>query len=336
MSAKQLNVWAWIYGKNDEEWQFPTPGGEWHRSVHFDTLRELLESLAKAGTAKGTVSKLGIVVHGGAGQLFFHEHGTHTSGSAALYATELRALNDYLEPHGRLIFYSCKAGQSGSGSALLNALSGTYFRDRHVIGFTRTGSPGAKGTDLVPGRLWCSKSDVFLEYCKPAAQRDTSKDSKAHEESLMTEYSIYAKWSYNGSIIKLPLDELPVSTEKKCLVGQKAVLAALSTAGELQAIEYVAVSKRAPGAERLWTRLQEPPYNLSAGTGAGRLTILTEGHLRRIRQTRAAPRSVDIVAFYKKKEMNWYRCASRTCPGHADYWDYCEDFAKGFPNGPLE
>ena len=177
---------------------------------------------------------------------------------------------------------------------------------------------------------------MFLNYCKPAAVHDKPENPKTHDESILSEYAIYAKWSYNGAIIKLPIDEVEVFTEPRCVVGQKAVMLLLKDAGEREAIEFVAISKRAPGADFLWNVLQQPPYRFSPATGSPKLRILDEVSLRRIRQARAAVRVVDVVAFYKKKQQTWYRCASRTCRGHEKHWEYCEEFAKGFPNGPLE
>ena len=154
---------------------------------------------------------------------------------------------------------------------------------------------------------------------------------------ILNEYSIYAKWSRNGQIIKIPYDEIFWRRElaAKVIHGAKALERALKDANERAKIEYIAMAKgkrKSWDMERLFTLVQEQPYNFTYGEPHWRLRKLDPSELEKLAGTR---KNEGIVAVYKKETINKFRCASPKCPSHKNIKDYCAEFVKDIPNGPL-
>jgi hypothetical protein len=331
--AQTVNVWAYRIG------HFTANNGEWHYSVNFDTLRDLLDKLERAKLAKGQVGKLAIVAHGDSGGLVQLAEGDLTPSTAGNYAKEFQGLRDYLWRSARVMFCSCVSGRGRQGSALLNALSGTHFPGRHVIGFERYGFLSAMGQ--APGRLWCATSNLQfgdaarVAYCEPTATLKAVTDQKTKREQILSEYSIYAKWSYEGRIIKIPHDEVDrkIETPGKVRYGPKAVEQAVKDPKQRIEIDYIGVETKTPSREvaRLFDEVQREPFNFRWGPPQWRLRALPRAELNSLAGT---PRHEGIVAVYRKLVTHEYKCAWDRCLGHKNIKDYCEVAMKDIPNGP--
>jgi hypothetical protein len=335
-----VNVWAYRVG------QFTSQGGEWDHSVNFDTLPDIVDRLNKAKIAKGQVKKLAIVAHGDSGGLVQLQEGNLTAETAGNFSKDLQAIRDYLWVNARLIFYSCIAAQGKGGSKLLNTLSGAHFPGRHVIGFERFGVISTTPPVEAPGQMRCSLSNLKFSgpnpvaYCSPTATLKPVSDPKRLTEQFLSEYSIYAKWSYNGQIIKLPHDEITtkkVLEEAKVICGPKAVELALKDPRQRAEIDYIAIktTNPSPDIQRLFTLVQQAPYNFKWGKPEWRLRELDLTKLPRPSGKAAPPRHEVIVAVTKEKYVNKYRCAWGHCPGHEQVKDYCEHGVAHIPNNPL-
>jgi hypothetical protein len=334
-----MNVWAYRVGT------FSARGGEWDLSLRFDSLQNLLDQLANAHVAKGQVRKLAIVAHGDVGGHVQLHDGDLTAGTAARYAAALLALRDYLWVNARLIFYSCVAGRGQDGSALLNALSGKHLPGRHVIGFERFGV--LSGMGQLPGEMRCATASLQfsgadrIPFCDPSATARPVTDATRKAEQILSEYSIYAKWSYQGKVIKIPYDEVNrrIEMAPRVAIGAQAVERALKDPHERAAIAYIAMKTRKPSreVERLYLLVQKAPYNFKWGAPGWRLRELVPIELKKIPRSPDSPLlpRADVVAFYKQQVIHKYRCAWEGCPGHSDFRHYCRSFVERIPNGPL-
>jgi hypothetical protein len=270
--------------------------------------------------------------------------GELTASTAKLYEKDFRAIRAYLSANARLIFYSCVAGQGRRGSALLNELSHNHFPGRHVIGFERFGV--ISGMGQAAGEMWCADSTAVsanpaarVSFCSPTATLKPVSNQAKKTEQILSEYSIYAKWSYNGDIIKLPYDEINrrIESVARVICGPKEVERKLKDPVERAQIDHIAIKTANPtrDIQRLFTLLQESPYNFKWGVGLRELTAGELSKLPRVPGKSVAPSPEGIVAFYKKKVTWKYKCANPDCRSHGDVKDYCTQFVKAIPNGPL-
>jgi len=330
------NVWAY---RLNQGFVFDAWGGEWNLSVGFTTLPNLVEQLKKATIAKGQLRKLAVVVHGDSGGLLQLQEGNLTASTAGRYSKDLQAIRDYLWTNARVIFYSCIAGRGEGGTALLKELSKKYFPGRHVIGFERFGKISDARLATVggqaPGAMWCGKSTVPTDPgCDPPSVVDKP------TSQILSEYSIYAKWSYRGEIIKKPHDEIVqeiVLENARVIPGPREVEQALKDPSTRAKLNYIAIKTKDPSDEiqRLFNDVQKPPYRFLWGAPAWKLRELDLKKLPRTSGMAPLPANVAIVAVIEKKVTHKYKCAWKDCQGHKEVQQYCRPFVEGIPNGPL-
>jgi hypothetical protein len=94
--------------------------GSWDHLVEFTSLGDLVGQLKTLNASQ--ISKLGIVAHGNQSGLVRLDRDL-TPESAPSFNSEFSDLSQYMADYGRLIFFSCKAGDSEPGTKLLNILS---------------------------------------------------------------------------------------------------------------------------------------------------------------------------------------------------------------------
>jgi hypothetical protein len=337
-----INVWA--YRKQDLGSTF-TVAGEWNQVILFDTLPDLLEKFTTANIPKGQVRKLGIVAHGDKPGRVQMKPVDLTATTAGQFKQDFDILRDYLWKNARIVFYSCIAGQTKEGSALLNELSGKYFPDRHVIGFEKFGL--ASGGQQPAGELRCSEQTVDGKarpefYCSPTATLRTVTDLRRQTEQILSEYAIYAKWSFRGKIIKVPLSEIIQSTylAPEVICGPEAVLSALEDPTKRAQVEYIAINTKKNPSKKLvnlfntvqklgfeWSNSPVPKKRMHEFSDVERKLVSDQkGQLRK---------GEEIVAVCEKKLIQKFRCAWVSCPTHENKQDYCKPPVEHIPNGPL-
>ncbi len=339
------NVWA--YRTENLGTTFKV-AGEWDRVITFDTLADLAEELRKANMAAGQVSKLGIVAHGNTPGVVQLKPAHLTAASAGQYSADFTTLRKYLRADARVIFYSCIAGQGSQGSALLNELSEKHLGGRHVIGFERYGLVGSSPPDEPAGKMRCNISAVVNEkfLCDPTSTGNPVTDRIVKADQILNEYSIYAKWSYRGQIIKLPYDETIRQTysvpEVRC--GPAAVKKAADDPLTRAEIDYIAINTTKSPSKALiflYVWVQEAPRDIKwsrvRDVPRRRLIEFSEEDRKLVREHggKLEPRD-EIVAVFKKKMTPIYKCAWGLCPGHLPIKDYCTQNLEHVPNGPLK
>lgn len=336
------NVWA--YRTENLKATF-TAAGEWDQVLVFDTFPDLLEKLRKANVSKGQVRKLGIVAHGDTPGIVQMKPVDLTTATVGQFSKDFEALRNYLWINARIIFYSCIAGQKQEGSALLNALSGDYFRDRHVIGFEKFGV--ANDSAQPAGELRCSNASVMGRvnpefYCKPTATLQTVTDVRRQAEQFLSEYAIYSKWSYRGKIIKIPYSEIIRQTysEPQFICGPDAVLRALRS--RTVKIENIFINRKGASNKLidLFVIAQEAGFTYMSTMPVVPKTMrefseiegkLTPGQKRQLRK------HDEVVAVTETKLISMkYKCAWHACPSHANIVDRCPEGLEHIPNNPNE
>src|SRR3954468_14721256 len=133
-------------------------GTGWDHLILFSDLWDLVGQLERLNQ-KGQVQRLGIVAHGDQGGIVQLDRDL-TAESALSFKSEFSALSQFRIPFGRLIFFSCIAGSGVAGTKLLNLLSGSFLRDRHVIGFEVVGYIAQSGFDNSPGGVLADLSPL--------------------------------------------------------------------------------------------------------------------------------------------------------------------------------
>jgi len=140
--------------------------------------------------------------------------------------------------------------------------------------------------------------------------------------TILTEYSWYSKWSYNGQIIRLPkLEQGRPQHMDRTVYGIKAVNNALQTHSDWVKHLYFendGVRAKVPRAERIVVR--------------GKVAHKTRAELTGLAGT---SKHEGVVLVWEAMVLR-YRCADPECPGHHNPWDFCQAFAGRFPNGPLK
>ena len=338
-----VNVWA--YRRENLGTSFKV-AGEWNQVVEFGTLPDLLEKFKTTKLPSGQVGKLGIIAHGNTPGVVQLKPTDLSKKTAHQYAGDFAALCHYLSNNARVIFYSCIAGQSAAGSFLLNELSKKHFPNRHVIGFERYGV-ASETIDEPAGTVRCSTGGMsgFIKPCEPTATMKPVTDRRRNDEQILNEYSIYAKWSYQGRIIKLPYDERIEHTysipDVRC--GPEAVKQAVNDTATRANIDYIAISTKSPSNAliNLFTWLQEPKQNFTwsklRDSPAQRLLEFSDEDAKLVRDHHGRLRPNEhIVAVFKKKLTTKYKCASPFCRRHANFNDPpCDNSVALIPNGPF-
>jgi hypothetical protein len=334
-----MKVWAHHIGNFK-----PQKDSEWNETLKFDTLTDLVQQFKEKNIARGGIHKLAIVAHGDTGGLVQLTEGDLTRQTIGTFSKVLPAIQDYLWTNARVIFYSCIAAEGTEGSWLLNDLSNSYFPGRHLIGFEKYGLVPKEGTPIATGDVACSAGRVGgnggpIFPCEPSPTLGLVLDPRKKREQFLSEYSIYAKWSYRGELIKIPFSEVQqnVAPEPKVIYGGKALLDALRK--ESQEIQYIAMKiARNPTNEvqNLFVEVQR--YGFRPGPPEAKVRELTSQVWGALPQQYGPARSFEketVVAVYKKQRIMRYRCAWNFCPSHAAVQDICPKFASRFPNGPL-
>jgi len=335
------NVWAYRTQELDAKF---TVAGEWDQVMEFDTLSQLLDKFRKANLTKGQVRKLGIVAHGDKGGTVQMQPVDLTKATAGQFVKDFEALREYLWESARIIFYSCVAAKQAEGSALLNELSSKYFPGRHVIGFEKYGlaNDGAQPA----GTLRCSEKTVDGKvhpdfYCKPTATVKSETDYRRRTEQILSEYAIYAKWSYKGNIIKLPYGEIIRQTYSvpEIICGPEAVLQALKDPAKRANIEYIAINTKnhpANNLVNLYAIAQEKQFTWSKGLVPKTMREFSEVEVKLVREQKGQlRRHEEIVAVLEEKLTMKYKCAWGSCPSHRLIEHYCKEGVEHIPNNPL-
>jgi hypothetical protein len=303
--AAREDAFTW---KND-----PTKTG-WSHAFAFSSLSGLADQMIRVVPAlTGAVTKLAIVAHG-------DERGhvqldrLLTPESATSFRQDFMQLDAFLGPYARLIFFSCIAGKDAPGSALLNTISGKFLPRRHVIGFEVFGGVGPGGARMLAGNI--------NAVDRPGQAGGALAAGPGSSSTILTEYSWYSKWSFDGQIIRLPRNQqgAPTYQERK-VYGIKAVSEAIRK--HLAFIKYVyfesdAVHAKVPAADLSLVR------GKVANKTRAELTVLA-----------GTSKHEGAVAAWADMLLR-YQCADPQCPGHQNPWDLCPNFVGRFPNGPLQ
>jgi hypothetical protein len=199
-----VTVWAHQEGLFTDD-----PGSGWSHTIQFGVFTsEREQELFRAGSidpgtadlvekleAKGLASRverLAIVAHGIPGAVFM-------TGKTMPPASpgSLARLGKYLVRTGMLTFASCNAGEGPNGSQFLIALS-RHLPQRVVVGYSISGFfQHFKNT---PGNVLEAKS----------GNRPPPGTAK------LTPWSNYAKWAYDGIIVREPSNERAWFHNKHC------------------------------------------------------------------------------------------------------------------------
>lgn len=213
-----------------------------------------------------------------------------------------------------------------------------------VIGFEKWGL--ASGGEQPAGELRCSEQTVDGKanrefYCSPTATLTTVTDIRRQTEQILSEYAIYAKWSFRGKIIKVPLSEIVQSTSlaPEVIFGPEDVITALENPTKRAQVEYIAINRKKPSNKllNLFISVQKLGFEWSDSPVAKKrmhefsdverkLVSDRKGHLRK---------GEEIVAVCEKQLIQKFRCAWGSCPTHKNKQDYCKDPLEHIPNGPL-
>ena len=302
-------IWAWRYDAGNWAENDPEKTG-WSHQIAFNGLSDLVQKLDALGPAvKGQVTKLGIAAHGNEPAMVQIDPVLTTTTAMSL-EKDLRRLNDFLAPYARLIFFSCIAGAGDRGSAFLNLLSSQFFPHRYVIGFEVFGLFG-RGVNA-PGAVNASDANRFSIPAGPGANT-----------SRLTEYSWWAKWSLDGTIIrKSANDQGAIKHVERQAVGIKAVEEMIEKNRSSDTIVYVALENG---------RLRLRVFGLGNPMVARKVKIVSGAELTRLAGT---SHHEGVVGAWDDL-VSPRRCANPSCPGHAQATDFCVSFAGQFPNGPL-
>ena len=348
-----VNVWAYRTEKLGTTFKV---AGEWNQVVEFDTLADLLDKFKKANLSSGQVGKLGIVAHGDAPGIVQLKPKELSTKTAHQYAGDFAGLCNYLSKNARVIFYSCIAGASTGGSFLLNELSKKHFPYRHVIGFERHGAPGVNAGEPA-GTIRCSTGGMppyLINSCEPTATMKPVTDRRRKDEQILNEYSIYAKWSYDGKIIKLPYDEriVHINSIPEVRCGPGAVEQAVNDPETHKKINYIAIRTERPPAlpetlVNLYGRLISRGFTFSKTREwvpskdpdllTKRFVEFSPEDAKLVRAHHGILRPhEEIVAVFKTEPATKYKCSSRSCPGlHLNFTDTCDNSVALIPNGPF-
>ena len=208
-------VWSAHTAPGIGQWRKQAYETGWSHTFRFSSLEHLVDQMSRSRGLRerrptlpfrtmspprpdfreyGQVTRLGIVAHGdrdGVVQL----NRNLTADSMLSFATELQELSTYLTPDAKVIFYSCIAAAGSDGDRLLNALS-IRLCGRTIIGFTVFGETDA--SELLSAMSPQSPGRVREAPHGPGTGR-------LGREGLLGPWSIYAKWSRNGVIVRRPV-----------------------------------------------------------------------------------------------------------------------------------
>jgi Domain of unknown function (DUF4347) len=184
----ESKVWAFRVGNFVQD-----SSSGWSYSIRFNSLKELIEALREKKLS-GQVETLAIVAHGDAAGLVQLDRDLNRS-TIGSFGNALTNLNDFLMPHGKLIFVSCLAALGQEGTELLIGIS-KYLPNRHIIGFTINGGMAQEGLPTLPGQVL--EAENFMRGMPAKLLK---------ELPTLTEYSNFSKWARNGYITKIPLQE---------------------------------------------------------------------------------------------------------------------------------
>jgi len=221
-------IWAWRHDAGEWTANDPERTG-WSHQMAFHGLPDLIQRMTALKPAvAGQVTKLGIVAHG-------NQSGTVqidpvlTSATAMSMEKDLRRLNEFLAPYARLIFFSCVAGNGDEGTRFLNLLSSQFFPHRYVIGFEVWGL--FSRLTPAPGMIDASMLD-----------RSSMPAGPGPNSSRLTEYSWYAKWSLDGTIIRKAMNQQgALDHVQRVVVGIKGVEQMIEKRRSSDSIVYVAL-----------------------------------------------------------------------------------------------
>lgn len=196
------NPAIWVYRR--DRFAFTTGAANgWETSYSFTTLRELVRALRDHDHTTRRINKLGICAHGDVGGVVQISSATSLDASNVDYPdinTLLTELGTFLTHDAQVIFFSCIAGQGTGGTNLLNRLS-TLWAGKVVIGFTTFGyidtsfsAANAPGNIYDTGQLTQLLADAVAQRVRTGRTRIPR----------MNESNASAKWSRNGSLIRVP------------------------------------------------------------------------------------------------------------------------------------
>jgi hypothetical protein len=189
----------------------------WDTGLQFSDLTDLAKQLA-ARFRRGEVFRLGIHVHGLAGQFFPAGRSRPdlavTSATVQRYHPILHEIGLRTSEAATILILGCLAGQGTEGSRLLEGLS-KIWRGRRVVGFTTLGyawggeqnRPGEKCSE--PGMRDTNETSPLLSTKVEAEVQKQWKDLRQLPWS--SETSPHAKLALNGKVRKGP----PEAAEKK-------------------------------------------------------------------------------------------------------------------------
>ena len=140
--------------------------------------------------------------------------------------------------------------------------------------------------------------------------------------TILSEYSWYAKWSLDGRIIRLPRNQQgKPGYVDRIVYGITAADDAIRKHSAFVKYVYLesdAVRAKVPAADMIVVR--------------GKVATKTHAELTAMAGTN---KHEGVVAAWSEMTLR-YRCADPRCPGHQNPWEFCEAFARQFPNGPLQ
>jgi hypothetical protein len=179
-------------------------------------------------------------------------------------------------------------------------------------------------------------------YCNPTATMKTVTDVRRQAEQFLSEYAIYAKWSFHGRIIKMPYSEIVQQTYSvpETICGPDAVKQALKTM--LDKIEYIFINVKNPSNKlinlygeaqqagiRFMSEMPQVPRTMREFSEIEKK--LTHEQKRQLRQHE------EVVAVTKKQLISKkFKCAWTSCPTHSNIEHYCKEGVEHIPNNPLQ
>jgi len=207
-------VWAAHTGPRIGQWRDRAYTTGWSHTFHFSSLRDLLEQMSRRRGLRerprtpafrtmrpptpdlrqhGQVTRLGIVAHGDTQGVVQLDRDLTVS-SISSFDQKLQELCSYLTDNAQVIFYSCNMAFGRAGDALLNALS-ARLPGRTVIGFTIQGETDAN-------EMLSAMSPQSPGRVREAPHGTGS--GRPGREGLLGPWSLYAKWSRDGTIVRRP------------------------------------------------------------------------------------------------------------------------------------
>jgi hypothetical protein len=312
-------VWAARIG----DWKnAPTTG--WSHFFKFHNVSELFQPMdVTEPPLTGAVTKLALVAHGDLPGIV--KLGPDlTPDTTKDFKSIFDKLNKFLAPHGRLIFYSCIAGAGDNGTRLLIDLSGSYFPNRHVIGFEVFGRIAPEGYPNQVGVMEASES--------PERKFTDSVETGPHN-TFLNEYAWQAKWAFQGRIIKKSkFDQGATVKVRRIVHGPKAVEDAIERypRNGIASIEYVAIEDDRAKEHQL-RKVVDVFANNHTLDSRKQLKFLSRSELSGLTGTA----NHNGVAAVFVEDVRKLKCADPKCPGHHVPTDFCTEFVRGIPNGPL-